>query len=894
MANVNSVSRRLAAEGSVLLKNDGNLLPFKSGEKVAFFGRMQTAYYKSGTGSGGLVHLEKEPNVLESLRQNGVFEIDEELVSVYEKWVEKNPFNDGHGVWAGEPWYQEEMPLTENLVKEAASRNDSAVIILGRTAGEDHDNSADRGSYKITKDEEKMISLVTANFDNVVLALNVGNIIDLSFLRQYNIKSVLYTWQGGMEGANAFADVLAGKTAPSGKLCDTQCYDINDNPSTKNFGDEYLNIYQEDIYVGYRYFETFNKEAVQFPFGFGLTYTSFETKYSAEKNGDKILVTAEVKNTGEREGREVIQVYYKSPCGVLGTPSRALAAYKKTGVIAPNETEKVCIEFNVSDMASFDDEGLTGFVNAYVLQNGKYEVFAGTDVRSAESVLTFEIDKTTLVKQLEEACAPDMAFERMCAEEINGERVLVMRDTPLAKVDVVKRLTQRRPEALEYAGDCGIKLKDVKSGKNTLDEFIAQLNDTDLSALVCGEGMGSPKATPGTGGAFGGQTQSLLKFGIPVCALTDGPSGIRRDTGETASLVPNGACVASTWDDELVEELYSYIGYELKEQNIDALLGPGMNIHRSPICGRNFEYFSEDPIISGKIAAAMTRGLAAYGASSTIKHFCCNNQETGRNTSDSVVSQRALREIYLKGFEIAVHEGKNILVMTTYGILNGYYTATNYDLNTTILRGEWGFDGFVMTDWWARCNTERHGEGDKDNAVGIVRSQNDLYTVCNDAITKGMLMLDGLESGYITRGELQRSVRNILNFILKSNTFETFLANGEKNLYYHPVDESALSEVLAIDDVITGKEYTLNIEKDGPVLFEFNFVCTSDFLSQTIVNLHVTTDGFYYINEKPITLAVPNDVVNIMKRDVVLKKGEYTLKFESPEVVKLKKLTIYN
>ena len=878
--NVNAISRKVAAEGCVLLKNDDNLLPFKERQRVAVFGRIQTCYYKSGTGSGGLVHIKKQPDVIESLRVNGVFSIDEELVEVYKNWVKKNPFNDGGGVWAGEPWYQKEMPIDEKTVKEASFRNDAAVIILGRTAGEDHDNSAQRGSYIITESEERLISIVSENFENVVLILNVGNIIDLSFLRQYRIKSVVYIWQGGMEGANALTDILSGKIPPSGKLCDTQVYDINDYPCKDNFGDKKRNIYSEDIYVGYRYFETFKKDAVQYPFGFGLTYTNFDITYDAVKAGEKITVTADVRNVGNLSGREVIQVYFKAPCGVLGTAERVLVGYKKTDYIRPGCSEKVEIEFDLSNMASYDESK-----SAFILQKGEYSIFAGVDVRSSRNVLSFKLDEVVLVKQLEEVLAPVTPFKVMCAEETVSGRVMIMRDATLSKIDIEKRISERLPEEIKVVGDRGIRLRDVKEGKNSLDDFISQFSDEDLSALLCSEGMGSPKATPGTGGAFGGQTQRLLKYGIPVCAMTDGPSGIRRDNKETASLVPNGACVASTWDDRLIEELYSYIGYELKEQKIDVLLGPGMNIHRYPLCGRNFEYFSEDPLITGKIAAAVSRGLAKSGSYCAIKHFCCNNQEVGRSSAESLVSERALREIYLKGFEIAVSEGENVLVMTSYGIVNGFYSSSNYDLNTTVLRKEWGFDGFVMTDWWAKGNLARYGEGNRDNVMGIVRAQNDLYAVCNDAQSKAVFILKGIKSGYITRAQLQRSVKNILKVILNTNTFEEFIKNGEKNLYFHEVKSTNLKRILAIKNMKAGEEYSLDVKNDGAVLFEFDFISSENSLSQSIVTLNV--------NKTQMILSVGGKA-NIFKRDIILEKGKYKLSLDCPDGIKLKKLTVYN
>ncbi|MBO5020152.1 MAG: glycoside hydrolase family 3 C-terminal domain-containing protein [Clostridia bacterium] len=360
------VCRKLAAEGSVLLKNDG-VLPFGMGEKVAVFGRTQETYIKSGTGSGGLVRVEKAPCILESLRENGVFSIDEELAQVYEDWIAENPYDNGHG-WATEPWSQVEMPLSDTLVKSAKERNDVAIIIIGRTAGEDKDNSSTEGSYCLSADEADMIKKVTAEFDRTVVVLNVGNIIDLSFMDDCNVSALLYVWQGGQEGANALADMLSGKISPCGKLPDTQAKKAADYPYFENFGDKNESIYEEDIYVGYRYFETFAKDKVRYPFGFGLTYTQFETEYSAVEENNVIKITAKVKNVGNFASREVVQVYFGAPCGKLGTPAKQLVAYNKTKVLNPNETEILEIAFDIKKMASYDDSGVTGNEFSYVLE----------------------------------------------------------------------------------------------------------------------------------------------------------------------------------------------------------------------------------------------------------------------------------------------------------------------------------------------------------------------------------------------------------------------------------------------------------------------------------------------------------------------------------------------
>ncbi len=877
------VCRKLAAEGSVLLKNEG-VLPFVEGKKVAVFGRTQETYIKSGTGSGGLVRVEKAPCILESLRENGVFQIDEDLAKVYENWIKDNPYDNGHG-WATEPWSQVEMPLSEELVKSARARTDAALIIIGRTAGEDKDNSSSEGSFCLSADENDMIKKVTAEFDKTVVVLNVGNIIDLSFMDDCNVSALLYVWQGGQEGANALADMLSGKISPCGKLPDTQTKKADDYPYFRNFGDKNESIYEEDIYVGYRYFETFAKDKVRYPFGFGLTYTQFETEYKAVEENDKIKVTATVKNVGNFASREVVQVYFGAPCGKLGTPQKQLIAYKKTKELNPDEAETLEITFDIKAMASYDDSGVTGNEFSYVLESGDYKIYAGTDVRQSECVFTYSLKDTVVTQKLEQIMPPEKEFERFTATlDSDGKRVLSKVPAPQRKFDLDKRIEERRPEEIPFTGDKGIKLVDVADGKNTLKEFIAQMSDNDLAAIVNGEGMNSPKVTIGTGGAFGGVTDSLLDFGIPVCCVTDGPSGIRIGGDLKSTSLPNGYVFASSFDDELTEQIFELEGIELFAYNIDALLGPGMNIHRHPLCGRNFEYFSEDPLLSGKIAAAQSRGIAKSGCTTTIKHFSCNNQEFGRTSCNAVVSERALREIYLKGYEIAVKEGNATAIMTSYNPVNGYWSASNYDLTTTVLRKEWGYKGFVMTDWWAKCNC-KGGEATKENLKAMVRAHNDIYMVWGNVEEKPHNLIKGIEEGYVTRGDLQYCAENLLNYILKSPTFKKFVLGGCKKPDFAGIDESVLETVSVLEDVVPGKEYELNYNPDKKCTFVFETECEPGSIAQYPVTMIVA-------NYPCISLSVSGSASGRFVRQFKLSGRSYIFRFEFSEDIKVKRVTI--
>ena len=762
------LARQATAEGCVLLENEGQALPLREGERVAVFGRMAFHYYKSGLGSGGLVNTRYVVGILDALKECKEIQLDEKLMGIYADWIKENPYDEGQG-WGRVPWSQKEMEVTEEML-DCARNNDVSLVIIGRTAGEDQDNNTKPGSYCLTETEEDMIRRVCQVSKRTVVVLNVGNIIDMSWVKKYHPQAVLYAWQGGQEGGNGVADVLTGKVCACGKLTDTIAQSIEDYPSTENFGDPFKNYYKEDIYVGYRYFETFAKDKVLYPFGYGLSYTSFGIKAEILKNSEEELtVAAEVVNTGAVKGKEVVQVYAKVPQGKLGNPARRLIGFAKTGELKPGEKEEVVIVIPKYDLTSYDDSGVTGHKSCYVLEEGTYEIFVGSDVRSAESAGCYE-EKFRVVEKLQEACAPVEKFSRMKAVLMpDGSYQAVTEEVPVRTVDPQERRKQNLPETLAYTGDKGYKLVDVLDGKVSMENFVAQIREEDLIAMFRGEGMCSPKVTPGTAAAFGGVTESMKALGIPVGCCADGPSGIRMDCGTKAFSLPNGTALGCTFNTELVSDLYEMTGKELRLNKIDSLLGPGMNIHRNPLNGRNFEYISEDPLLTGRICAAQVKAMAKSGIGSTIKHFCGNNQEVGRSTSDSVISERCLREIYLKGFEMAVREGGARSVMTTYGSVNGLWTAGSYDLCTTILRKEWGFEGIVMTDWWAKSNYEGH-QAEVQVKAPMVAAQNDIYMVVSDA--KANPEKDDVEemlhAGKLTLGELQRNGANILGFLLKS------------------------------------------------------------------------------------------------------------------------------
>lgn len=802
-------TRKVAAEGAVLIKNEKEVLPLQKGEKVTVFGRAQIEYYRTGTGSGGSVNVLYTTNIIEGLRGKENITINEDMVERYQVWIKENPFDNGGGAWAAEPPCQKEMVLTDDCVKEAAEQSDKAIVVIGRTAGEDKDNTAGEGSYLLQQEEVDLLEKVTRYFDKVIVLLNVSNVINMRWVEdprfKDKIQSIAYVWQGGIEGGNAVADILVGDVTPCGKLTDTIAYQLEDYPSHKNYGGEDYNLYQEDVYVGYRYFETFAPEKVQYEFGYGLSYTTFSIHVvEAVINWDSdpyIQLQVSVINTGfTYSGKESVQVYVEAPQGKLGQPVKKLVTFAKTKELKPGEEQVVTFKVPIAELASYDDSGVTGHKSCMVLEAGEYQMYVGASVRDCNQVMfssmdggktTFTIEETKVVEKLQEALSPIRAFTRMKPGRRldNGTYELCYEVVPTRTYSMKDRIEKNLPKTIKQTGNQGITLKDVEEKKATMEQFIAQLTTEELAMIVRGEGMCSSKVTPGTAAAFGGVGDTLFGYGIPIACAADGPSGIRMEGGYKATQVPIGTLLAATWDYDLIEEMYVLEGKELLRNEIDTLLGPGMNIRRHPLNGRNFEYFSEDPIVTGRFATAQAKGIHKGGSTATLKHFACNNQEFRRNFVDAVVSERALREIYLKGFEIAVKEGGACSIMTTYNPLNGYWNASNYDLNTTILRNEWGYQGIVMTDWWAKLNDPiEGGEADTTNTAAMVRAQNDLYmVVTNDGAeinASNDNTLEAIEKGKLTVGELQRCAMNICGYVMNAPVFgreQTF--NSTVRLY---------------------------------------------------------------------------------------------------------------
>ncbi len=836
-------ARQAVAEGLVLLHNVNQALPLKEGCKVALWGRMQNNYYKSGTGSGGLVNVDHVIDIPEGLELSGRVTLNTKLRAFYAEWEKEHPVVEGVG-WGQDLWSQEEAEVSEDFVKEIAAESDVAIVVIARTAGEDRDNLNQKGAYCLTDIEEDLLTKVRNAFDKMVVVLNVGNIMDFTFVDSIKPDAVLLAWQGGIMGGAGTADVLTGKVCPSGRLSDTVAYRLEDYSSHANFGIGYTDVYAEDIYVGYRYFETFAQNAVRYPFGFGLSYSDFEIKdIEAEFTTEDAFISATVTNIGEVAGKEVVQLYVCPPQGKLGRPMRELVGFAKTAVLEPGQSEKIEIKVAYKDLATFDDSGVTGHAFCEVLEAGEYIFYIGRNARDCVKAGMMEIEETEVIKQCEDILLPVKAFERI-RPVIDGENVAIGKEaTPLATKTMKERRMENLPKTLEYTGDKGYTLEDVADGKVSVEDFVAQFEAKDLVCLCRGEGMGSPRVTPGTAAAFAGISDTLCSYKIPSVCCSDGPSGMRLDCGRKAFSLPNGTLLACTFNEKLNEELFALLGLEMISNEVDVLLGPGINIHRHPLNGRNFEYFSEDPFVTGKMAAAQLRGLHASGVTGAIKHFCANNREYLRREMSSVVSARALREIYLKAYKMAVNEGGADTIMTTYGALNGVWTAGHYDLNTALLRDEWGFDGFLMTDWWAMVNDEEKEPALNDFA-SMIRSQNDVYMVCPDASINSSNdnMMEEYEAGNLTLGEIQRCAMNVLRFSMHTPAFarvrgtldEVEVIGGPKQEIedFDSVEYYELGEHCEVDlselDSSKGQSYVFAVDVEPGTLYEVEYTAKSD------------------------------------------------------------------
>lgn len=807
------VARRAAAEGIVLLKNEDNLLPLKAGSNVALYGAGAGRTIKGGTGSGD-VNERENVSVFQGIKNAGFQVTTEDWIASYDKiyenarqeWKRSILSKTGEGadtmdffsVYSTTPF---KMPAGDQVQKPAEDA-DTAIYVLSRIAGEGSDHTADKGDYYLSDDEYQILADICAYYKNVIVLINAGAQVDLSFMDEFeNIKALLVIVQLGMEGGNAVADILSGKVNPSGKLADTWAYEYEDYPNSEKFshnnGNVQTELYEEGIYVGYRYFDTF-EVPVRYGFGYGLSYTDFEiSNYRLAKiSAEKISISASVKNTGKVSGKEVVQVYASLPGGTLEKEAHRLAAYAKTAELKPGETEEVTMEVTVDALTSYDEESA-----AWILEKGFYGIWIGNSLASAKLCGGMKLDATVTKRQVKNLFPLKQDLEEIVqepsrtakraetAEKLAGEQAMTVLELHAADITT---------ETVEYKKNADLYEREAMDFVNTLteEELI------DLAAGDPGKAQGGNLGAAGISvpGSAGETHRCAVDKGLASIVLADGPAGLRLmkyyhvNEGSIVSMpfefslegglfyddsrelpgeryyqyctaIPVGTLLAQTWNQELIREVGAMIGTEMEHFGVTLWLAPGMNIHRNPLCGRNFEYYSEDPYVSGTIAAAMTEGVQSnYGCGTTIKHFACNNQEDNRMGSDSVVSERALREVYLKGFEIAIRQAQPMSIMTSYNLINGVHAANNYDLCTESARNEWGFKGAIMTDW---TTTE---QGDNCTASGCMRAGNDL--VMPGCFGDHDNMHKELAEGTLKIEDLKACIARLVSVIWKSNQYQ--------------------------------------------------------------------------------------------------------------------------
>ncbi len=761
------LSKNAAKEGMVLLKNEQQLLPLATGTKLALFGKGSFDYVKGGGGSGD-VTVSYITNLYDGLKGlSEPVQIFEEGADFYRENI-KQQYKEKR-----EPGMTKEPELSAELCKKARAFTDTAIISICRFSGEGWDRKStydtpeenplfEDGDFYLSHAENAMVEQVKAYFDNIIVLMNVGGMVDTNwFIRDDKIKAVLMTWQGGIEGGSAAAELLFGIGTPSGKLSDTFAGRLEDYPSSYNFHEspDYVD-YTEDIYVGYRYFETIPgaSKKVNYPFGFGLSYTTFtkNVRSVSEENGI-LTVEAEVTNSGKYSGKEVLQLYGSAPQGILGKAAKSLVAFEKTRLLAPGETQRLYLSCSIDDLASYDDTGKL-HKSAYLLEAGEYRFFLGTSVRDVEPLdFVYTLSETKIVKQFTARLTPTSLKERMTADgtmeplplsEPNDPHYSALPKTPFEESDgVAPAVRYQAPRNLwVHPYKEGVRpLKDVADGSLSMDEFIAQMTTEELAHLLGGQPNTSTANTFGIG--------NLPEYGIPNLMTADGPAGLRitPECGVNTTAFPCATLLACTWNREMLYLVGATAAKEVKENNFAMWLTPAINIHRSPLCGRNFEYYSEDPYLTGVLAAEMVKGIQSQHISASVKHFALNNKETNRKNSDSRVSERATREIYLKAFELIVKEADPWCIMSSYNIVNGHRASENHDLLTGILREEWGYRGLVTSDWWTL------GEHYKE-----VKAGNDVKMACGFP----QQLLAAVEMGELARADLEISVKRILELML--------------------------------------------------------------------------------------------------------------------------------
>ena len=785
-------ARRAAADGMVLLKNDNKTLPISTDLNVALFGTTSYRGFRMGWGSGDMM-AQRTVQIYEGLEAAG-YTLNADVKKVALEWVDAHAeeYKGYNRNWDKWTFRFNEFEISDELIANAAKDSDVAVITIGRCSGEAADLKNEEGFFKLHSEEIELIERVSKVFSKVVLLMNICGPLDLTPIEGLNIDSILDVSLCGEQLGNAVADIVSGKVNPSGRLSTTWAKKYEDYPTGEGI-DTLVVPYNEGIYVGYRYFDTFGVEP-RYAFGYGLSYTDFAMKsYDPQIEGSLVDFCVEVENTGSVAGREVVQCYISAPDGKMEKAYQELCAYTKTDVIEPGAKEEVVISFDLTDMASYCEK-----CAKYVLEPGKYVVRVGNSSRNTKVAFVINVEKLVVCAEMTNRLVPQdgtlnllskkgatpYTYEGEC-DEIANAQVLSL-DCDSVEALKCEKYEDNMPKELVAKNDGKLyTLEDVVSNVCDVEDVVAQFTDEELAFMLNGVIYSGSDANANVGSmsskvrGAAGEMWTSDKYKIPTNACADGPSGVRlamfntpeSDDSDIAKEVvsyPSGTCLANSWDRDAAYMLGVCVRDDLEYTDIEGWLAPGINIHRTPLNGRNFEYMSEDPLLAGNIGAYITIGVQydeegePTGRYVTIKHFACNNIEYERGASDSRVSERALREIYLRPFQITVANSAPLAVMTAYNKINGEFSATNFDLLNGVLRGEWGFDGMVMTDWNNGAVPKKH------------------MIAGNDLIMPGVhrgKILDGLKDGTLPKADAQACAVRILLTVLRTN----YVINKRKN-----------------------------------------------------------------------------------------------------------------
>ncbi|MBQ5498675.1 MAG: glycoside hydrolase family 3 C-terminal domain-containing protein [Treponema sp.] len=804
------IARESAAEGMVLLQNDG-VLPLSKDESIAIFGSGANHTIKGGTGSGE-VNERECVTILEGLRNAGLKIENEDWLKEYDDSYQKarlewkdRIIERCHGNTESVDFFVAHAenpfraPKGRAIAKQDLGKADVAIYVVSRIAGEGSDRKEEKGDYYLSDSEELELKTLSSLAKKLVVLINTGAQIDMGFIHSLpNLSAIVDVKQPGMEGGNAVADLITGKVTPSGKLTATWAKKYSDFPGAANFSYKNGNLqkeyYNEGIFVGYRYFDAFGID-VDYPFGFGLSYTDFSIKFLSVESGKNVRVKFSVTNTGSKfAGKEVVQLYASCPQTALIKEEKRLVAFAKTGLLKPGESVEVELCFETKDIASFDEQK-----GEWVLEKGLYALSGGNSSADAKLCAVLKVENDFVVEKVNHVCP---LKEELKSLEPNKDLLKKAEEAWQAKAKELGLTPVEFVPSVEEKKPCAEDEKDALAKK-----MAATLNREQLITFVHGVFNKAKGATVGDAGkrvpgTAGETTDELVDLGIPPVIMADGPAGVRvvqkyevdRATGKpyfdglTQSMAqgffamdhhrqnvdvywqfctafPIGSLLAQTWDKDLIANVGKAVAVEMEEFHVSWWLAPGMNIQRNPLCGRNFEYFSEDPLVSGICASAMTDGVqCGNGTGTTIKHFACNNLEDNRKGSDSVLSERALREIYLRGFEIAIKKSQPMGLMTSYNLVNGVHSANNYDLCTQVARNEWGYKGMIMTDW---TTTDSLGGSE---AWMCPKVGNDL--IMPGARSDEESMAAALAEGKLTDDDLRSCAERLINVILRTNAFK--------------------------------------------------------------------------------------------------------------------------